>query len=416
MGIGVLPPTPLAANSIIRGYDKELRMKEALDDIYEDSKGMYVLEKEQVPNAIRMMVDKTEKVKSNNVTITMVLRLGGTGVYDPNMLIGTESRPVTKTFTIYYNIVRKAVTSPGYGPDFQDAKPYGLYEKWIDQLAQWNKDHHGWSIRQTILEQYGESLVHGRTAPFCQRNWTPNILVAGMGWRQMQVPYNTNRANYTTAIVNRIVTSGGGSLAPIVSQTLNAPNLTNANNLALENRVMMLQIGGLPGGKGWVLTMGEIQAAYLGDATWSQRNLGSLYIAKAALPDKIQNWRGVMGAYKNLLLVQDMMQPTLIISGTSEPWGMTAGYVEPGDNDQRQRGNALTRDTAFILGKASVVDWQKEALRHVTQDDDYKYVMGHGTARCEGVQMPIYDQQVPVAGTHEQYSSMVMILGLPDYI
>ena len=416
MGVGVLPPQQLAANSIIRGYDKELRMKSALDDIYEDVSGMYVLEKEQVPNAIRMIVDKTEKAKSNNVTITMMLKLGGDGVYDPDMLIGTENIVATRSFTIYYNIVRKAVTTPGYGPDYQDAKPYGLYEKWVDQLALWNKEHHGWSIRQTVLEQYGESLVHGRTVPFCQRNWTPNILVAGRGWRQMQVAYNTNRANYTTAVVNSIVASGGGSLSPLITQTLNAPNLTNGNNLALDNRIEQLQIAGLPGGKGWICTMGEIQAAYLGDATWSQRNLGSLYIAKAALPEKVQNWRGVMGVYKNFLLVLDMMQPTLIVSGTSEPWGMTAGYVEPGDNDQRQRQNSLTRDTVFILGKAAVVDWQKEALRFVRQTDDYEYVDGRGTSVCEGVQMPIYDQQVPVAGSHEQYSSMVMICGLPDYV
>jgi len=416
MGVGVLPPTPLARNSIIRGYDKELRMKSALDDIYEDVSGMYVLEKEQVPNAIRMVVDKTEKVKSNNVTITMVLRLGGGGVYDPNPLIGTEARPVTKSFTIYYNICRKAVTTPGYGPDDEDAKPYELYEKWVDQLALWNREHHGWSIRQTILEQYGETLVHGRTLPFCPRNWTPNILVAGMGRRQMQVAYNTNRANYTTSIVNRIVLSGGGSLAPLVTQTMNVPTLTNAQNIALDNRITQLQIPGLPGGRGWILTMGELQYAFLGDATWSQRNLGSLYVAKAALPEKVQNWRGVCGAYKNFLLVQDMMQPTLIVSGTSEPWGMTAGYVEPGDNDQRQRDNSMTRDTAFILGKAAVVDWQKMPLRHVKQDDDYEYIMGHGTAVCEGVQMPIYDQQVPGVGTHEQYSSAVIILGLPDYV
>jgi len=416
MGVGVLPPQQLAANSIIRGYDKELRMKSALDDIYEDSKGMYVLEKEQIPNAIRMIVDKTEKTKSNNVTITMMLRLGGMGVYDPNPLIGTEGRVRTKSFTIYYNIARKAVTTPGYGPDYQDAKPYGLYEKFVDQLAVWNREHHGLSIRQTILEQFGEALVHGRTLPFCQRNWTPNILVAGMGWRNMQVPYNVNRANYTTAIVNRIVLSGGNALAPIVTQTLNAPNLSNAANIALARRIMMLQIAGLPGGKGWILTMGEIQATYLGDATWSQRNLGSLYIAKASLPEKVQNWRGVMGAYKNFLLVQDMMQPTLIISGTSEPWGLTAGYVYPGDDDQRQRGDQFTRDTVFINGKACVVDWQKEALRFVRQLDDYEYIDGRGTSVCEGVQMPIYDQQVPGLQTHEQYSSMVMICGLPDYV
>ena len=114
---------------------------------------------------------------SNNITITMVDKLGGEGRYDTQLLIGFENRPVTRAFTIYRNMVRKAVTTPGYGPDDLDAKPYNLYEFWIDQLANWNKEHYGRSIRQAILEQFGETLVHGRTAALHVRNWHPNLAI-----------------------------------------------------------------------------------------------------------------------------------------------------------------------------------------------------------------------------------------------
>jgi len=416
MGLGLNPVNALPAASIIRGYDKTLQMITMLDDIYETLSGDYLLDKKSVPDAIRMKMNDNELSKSNNVTITLLDHLDGMATYDPNPLIGNEQMPRTKTFTCYSNIFRKAVGSPGYGPDKKDAEGYGLYDKWIDKLGVWNKEHHGLSIRQALLERFGESLVHGRTSSLCPRAWTPNILVAGLGRRAMKVTYNANNATYTTNIINAILASGGGSISPLVTQTLNQPNLSNANILALMHRITQISIPGLPGGKGWILTHSEEQGMYLGDPAWSARNLGSLYTATACLNEKVQNWPGVMGAYKNFLLVQDVRQPTLIISGTSSPFGMTAGYVEPGDEDERQKDNINTRDTATILGKAAVFDWTREALRHIKQDDDYEYQLGHGTSKVEGVTMPIYDQQNPDKGTLRQFSSMQMVLGLPEYV
>ena len=413
MGVGVFAPVALAAASQIAGFDKELRMKSQLDDIYETLAGMYVLDKKSVPdNAIRMKVDARARAESNNITITMMMRLGGAGTYDPNILIGQENIPQTKTVTIYRNIVRKAVTSPGYGNEYLDANPYGLYEKWIDQLSVWNKEHHGWSIRQTVLEQYGESLVHGRTIGLCPRNWTPNILVAGLDRTTMQVAFNNNNAPYTTAIVNRILMSGGGNLAPLVTQTLNQPNLSNAQNLALENRIEMLKLPGVAGGRGWVMTMSELQATYLTDPVWSARNLGTIDSNTKGLTDEMISWPGVFSIYKNFLLVQDMRQPTLRITGTSEPWGLAAGYVEPGDDDQRERDDLNTRDTVFILGANGIIDWNPEKLHFIKQDDDYGMVQGRGTALVEGLCQPIYDR----AGVHEQFSTMVLICSLPSYV
>ena len=285
-----------------------------------------------VPDAIRMKLNSAALAESNNVTVTMMMELGGMGIYDPNSAVGRENRVQTKTLKVYHNIMRKVLTTPGYGNEARDAKPYSLYEKFVDQLAKWNKQHHGLSIRQALHEQFGESLVHGRTLAASQRNWSPNILVAGLDRRVMQVAYNTNRAAYTTDIVNRIQTSGGGSLNPLVTQTLNMPNLTNAQILAIANRIEPLSLP-VPGGKGWVLTMSEIQAGYFGDPTWSTRNLGSLYQGKAALSEKAMSWPGVMGIFKKFLLVEDLLQPTYIVSGSSEPWGMTAGYMLPGTDN-----------------------------------------------------------------------------------
>lgn len=415
MGIGVLPPPILATPSQIRGYDKRLQMKDALLDIWEISSGMYVQDKKSIPDAIRMKVDEKALGESNNVTISWMGRLRGPGIYDPQQAIGREQTPSTKTTTIQRNIVRKVVVKPGYGPDDLDQNPYGLYTKWLDQLSLWNQEHHGMSIRQTVVETYGESLVWGRTAALCPRNWNPNIIIAGRTLRNMQVAFSANRATYTTRIVNSIFTSGGNSLVPTINQTLNQPNLSNAQNTALRMRISKLNLPGFPGG-GWVMTMSELQAVYLSDPAWSARNLGNLYTAVNRLNEKVQNWSGVIGKYKNFLLVEDVMQPTLKISGTSDPWGMTAGYMLPGDDEDREREDPDTRDTFFILGKAAIIDWRAQAIRHIKQTDDYGIRLGHGTALTEGLTLPIYDQEFPGAGTHEQYGCILGVAGLPDYV
>jgi hypothetical protein len=418
MGVGVLAPTALAANSLIRGYDKELRMKSILDDIYEQLSGDFLLDRQSFPkDALRLKIDAKAKSESNNITITMVLRLRDFGVYDPNIAIGNEARPITRSLIVRRNIVRKVVTTPGYGVDDLDAKPYGLYKNWVDQLAIWNKEHHGLSIRQAILEQYGESLVHGRTLAACPRNWNPQFLIAGLGRTNMRVNYNVDRAAFTTSIINRILLSGGGSLNPLVTQTLNMPNLSNICLLALERRIAQLNIPGLPGGRGWVQTFSEIQGVYLGDTAWSARNLGSSWADISRLPQPVQQWSGVMGKYKDLLLVQDERQPTLIISGTSAPFGLVAGYMLMGDVDARQRDNLWTRDTSFTLGNGCLIDWTAMPLRHIRQQDDYGMVDGHGTAKVEGVMIPIFGNPEGLVGTaQEQYSSMVTACGLPEYV
>ena len=417
-GVGVLPVTALAAASQIAGFDKELRMKSVLDDIYEQFSGLYFLDRKSIPDdALRLKVDAKAKAESNSVTITMMLHIRGGGVYDPATLIGTEVRPTTYSLIIRKNIVRKAVTSPGYGPDEEDARPYGLYKEWIDALALWNKEHHGWSIRQAILEQFGESLVHGRTLAASPRNWNVNILVGGLGRVNMQVNYNNNRAALTTSMVNRILLSGGGTMNPLITQMLNQPNLSNACLLALDNRLAKLKLPGMPGDGGYLATISEIQHTYLGDPAWSARNLGTEWSNVTELNDKVQQWSGIIGKYKNLYICIDERQPTIKVSGTSSPFGLSAGYVLMGDVDNRDRGNLWTRDTMFIMGKAAIVDWLSDPLRHITQDDDYKMVMGHGTAVVEGISQPIFGRAEGLTGTAlEQYSSMVMILGLPEYV
>jgi len=416
MGVGVLAPLQLPAQSQKVGYDKKLRRQALPADIYTALSGLYNTVKKSIPNAIYMMVEDVVTSDSTRAVITLKKPLQQGGVYGNAVAIGNEERPVTKAVTIYRNNCRKVVTTPGYGVRKLDSAYLRLYEEHIDDLATWNKEEEGLEIRQAFMERYGETLQFGDTAAAAVRNFNPNIAVCGLPIRTWKPVFSTNVATYTTNIVNAIVAAGGGSILPTVNQTLNQPNLSNMSNEALARRIPTINIPGLPGGNGYVFTYSELQATYLGDPAWSQRNLGDLYTKITDLPDKVQNWPGVQGAYKDLLLVVDPRQPTLNPTGSSAPFGLSAGYMWPGDIDLRYRDDRDVCDTTFLHGKGSLVNWQAEKLHHIQQTDDYGAIVGHGTARVYGVQSCWFDQQVPNMGSVEYYGGILGLCRLPDYV
>ena len=416
--IGVAPPTALEVQSRVVGYDKRLRMKALVTDIWSKLSGIYNPERQSLPDAIKMMVGANVLSDSLEAVITMKLKLRAGGVLGNNFAIGTEERPVTKAFKIYCNNLRKVVDTPGYGRRNIEAKPYGLYEQHVEDLGDWNKEMEGLEIRQTVVERYGETLIYGDTAATCVRNWNPNIFICGRGshYRNAQPAYSTNRNTYTQNIVAGVIAAGGGSLTPTNTQVLNQVNASHLQNMAIAQRITPISIPGLPGGKGYVVLISELQAMYFGDPAWANRNFGDLWRDIGRQNDLVMKWPGVIGSWKKLLFVEDPRMPTLIPTGTNQPYGLSAGYLWPGDVDERERDNSDVIDCFMLCGQAAVVTWTPEKLHHIQMSDDYGAIMGHGTALVRGCQMPVYDQQTPGVGTQEQYSSILGLARLPAYV
>lgn len=417
MAIGVNAPAALSAQSQKLGFDSELRMKSLLESIYTDLKGLYNTEKKSIPNAIYMEIQEAALSDTHTATITMLLKLSQTGVYGNAVAIGQEELPTTKAGTIYRNNCRKVVAQPGYGARELDARHLKLYKEHVNNLGDWNKEEEDLEIHQGLLETFGETLRHGDTAAVCVPNWNANMFIAGLDMFDANQPvYSSNPATYSNNIVAGILASGGGSLAAIPNQTLNQPVLSNLSNFTLARRITPIRIPGLPGGKGYVMTISEIQAMYLGDPVWSARNLGSLYIQLNNLPEKVQNWTGVLGAYKDLLIVQDVRQSTVLPAGSSAPYSLTAGYMWHGDTDLRNRNNPFIRDVVMVHGAGAVWKWYPQKIHFIDQKDDYGAIEGVGTACVRGIGSLVLDQQTPIAGSHEQFSSVCCLCSMPDYV
>jgi hypothetical protein len=414
--IGVTPPAILPAQSQLLGFDSELRMKSLLQSIYTDVKGHYNAETKKMSAGIYMEISNAALSKSHTATITMALHLRAAGVMGNAVAIGSEELITTKAATIYRNNCRKVVANPEYGVRKLDQDYLNLRKTNVDNLGVWNQDEEDLEIHQGLLETYGETLYWGDTAAICVPNWNANMFVAGLGSDFSQQPvYSANPATYTNRIVAAILASGNGSFAPIPNQTLNQPNLSNLSNFALSRRIARLPIPGAPGGKGFILSVSEHQAMYLGDPVWSARNLGSLWIQFNNLNEKVQNWSGALGMYKDMLVVVDHRFATVLPAGTSEPYSMTSGYMWHGDTDRRNLDNPFVRDVCVLHGNGAVWKWYPEKIHFIEQYDDYGAIKGIGTACVRGIGSLVYDQQTPAAGTQEQFSSVICLCSRPDY-
>jgi hypothetical protein len=416
MGIGVLGPQAMALQSQKRGWASKLQMKSVLKDIFSNQEGLYNTETKSIPNAIYMSIEDSALSETSSATITMLLPIRGAGVYGNDIAIGHEELAETKAMTIYRNNCRKPVGTTQYGYEYLSQQHLGLFKKHIDNLADWNRDEEGLEIRQAILETYGETLRNGDTAAACVPNWNAHVFIAGLGINS-QPAYNVDPAIYSNLIVLGMLASGGGSLTPIKAQTLNGNVLSNLSNFALANRIEPLSLP-VPGGKGYILTVSELQAMFLSDPNWATNNLGGLYRDITALP-KLQemNWPGVCGAWKDIVIVQDPKAPTVTPTGSGDTYGLTAGYMWHGDTDRRDRTNVHARDVGMLLGKAALWKWVPEKYHMEEQLDDYGKVRGVLIACVRGIGASMFDAPTPFLGTMgEQYSSAVVLFGIPAFV
>jgi hypothetical protein len=105
--------------------------------------------------------------------------------------------------------------------------------------------------------------------------------------------------------------------------------------------------------------------------------------------------------------------PTLIPSGTAEPWGLRAGYVWPQEDDLRERDNALTRDACILHGAGGIANFEQEKMHFITQDWDYEVRNGKGYAGVRGIQQLQFDTTPTDAtgASRAYYGSAIVVCG-----
>ena len=402
--MSILAINRLAANSRVIAFDTRLQARSQVVDIYSDLSGVYNRENESFPkNAIMAKVKDQSTSKS---VITLREAYEDEGVYGTTAAVGTEEMPKTKTAQTFQNTWRKVVGKPGYGLRKLEAEDYKLYEQNEEGVTMWKKEDKGYAIRKCLVETFSPNLLVGDTSTDCVAQWNMNIFIPTLGIFD-QPEFDSDRATHTNNICEGLVAAGG--FDQYTARTLTSTVLEDISNYALAKRLLPLTIPGLPTGEGFVLTVSEIQAAYLTNPIWTSNNLGSLWKDITQQSDTVQKWRGTIGSYNNILIICDPRVPMLLPGGSAEPYSLSAGYMVWNSRDARFRNRKHAKDLAILHGRGAYISVEGEPEHWIADERDYGMHQGLGIAGVSGEQLPIFADEDDADDVVNMTSALILL-------
>ena len=404
----------LDSNAVIQNYSKELRRKAIPRDIYTNVRGDPVLwegGRMAIPQSIYTPIAAKDSSMATTVRITMKMPLNGNPLLGGTVAIGTEIAPIIRTATLYRNNYRIVVQDePGYGIDKLDAAPYRLYQEHVNDLGPHAAAYEGLQIRTSLVESYPDNLQGGVTAATCVAQFNPNFYVCGALLNQ-QPAFHTTATTYVNRICGAINTANGG-MRGAASGMLLCKSIDAMVVQALRRRMKPVS-GKRPY---FLLTISDVQAANFSDPAVTG-SLGSRFIAQNRMDNmEQQNWTGMLGRYTtssgvDVFLVVDERLPILNVSGTGAPYSISAQYMWPTDNDDRDLTDRHSYDACILHGQGAIVNLEPEKLHYVKDNYDYGIRNGYGYAGVRGIQLLQFDTTpVTAAGTAREYwGSMVVV-------
>lgn len=414
------------AQALITKYSNQLRRKAILRDIYTNIRGediIYQGSRITIPNGIYTKMKSSDMSGANNVRVILKMPINANILRGNAVAMGTEVQFQIRSGTLYRNNYRfVAQAPPGYGEHKLDAEPYKLYEEHVRDLAPHASAEEGLEIRMGLVETYGWNLQFGSTAGVCPAQWSRNFFVAGLGINQ-QPAFHPAWQTYTNRIVSAIDLAAGGNgngtsgFSQSLGQMLNGNTIDNIMRWALRRRMAPLTMNGR---SAFVMSISQLQAQRFSDPAVVD-SMGARWVPQNRLNESTQNWYGIIGKYvsatgADVYFVLDERLPTLLPTGSAPPFGLTAGYVWPTDNDLRNLDNPLVRDACILHGRGALVNWEPERMHMISQDWDYDVRNGAGYAGVRGIQQLQYDTfpADPLGLSREYFGSAVIVCGRKD--
>ena len=406
---------------VVRKFSKTLRRRAIPKSIYANITGERIIYKRQelsMPGDVITRLSPEEVGGANNVRVGLKMEANANILRGNAVAMGTEVPPIVKSGTLYRNNYRIVFQDkPGYGEHRLDAEFYRLYETHAKDLAPHAAAEEDLEIHMGLVETNGWNLQAGSTAATCPAQWNRHCFVAGAGTVWQQPAFHPNWATYTNRIVGAMDTASGGTgtFPQTAGQMLSGRVMDELVRFAFMRRLWPLMIGG---NQAFVLTVSQLQASRFSNPNFVD-TLGNRYTRTNNIEvEEVQNWYGLLGKWMSaagadVYIVRDDRLATLIPSGTAEPFGLTAGYMWPTANDQRQLDNPLTRDASILHGAGALYLMEPEKLHMISQDWDYNVRNGVGYAGVRGYQHLQFDTTPvdPTGAQREYFGSALVVLG-----
>jgi hypothetical protein len=363
-----------------------LTFRATLSDVFVASMGNVVKNHNSdeftLPDTMCMKMTAPNGAKTMSMTVADPLR-GATRAGDDQQS-GFEIGQRMRYMLAHYNEYSQAVSTTTRGVEHNTIQgQFKLYDYAQPQLSKYFQEIDGRQFRQSSLETYSSELIKDRGL---NKHWNPNVFIANVD-PGSQPAYDSTLQAYTASITDAMAgaaTGTNGVNANVSIEYLDALQDHAETNLRIEP----LMTGG---GETYIVVLPSNQVAKL---TSLVGVLGEMWQRKTALTTDELTYPGVIGRYKKLLIVSDSRYATLEAVYTSSSEAMAVTYVEPGNEDTRNKTVYTTATNQAwsiggLYGSKAFLDWTVRDLHYAEEEAEYKKYKGIGAFTERGIQLAL---------------------------
>lgn len=408
-------------------YDRALQMDNTLDDIWNPSMENVVDIKGDVitsmPESVFMKGPQQER-GSYKMVLAMTTPFKEAGREGPEPLLGYEEDDELLHMSIYSNDLKKAAKRLGWGLQYEMVNSTGVYQLRPAKFKKWHQENRGRRIREASMLTFEGALTKDPFAStvrqqFCSNIFIPNLAIGDMPvWDVTDLTVTAGSADslgfyplktfsgadsYVESIADKMLTASGTGSAALAFMSVD--NLVDLDYYC-EHIVKMPKIK-IGKASGYIFVVPAEVAYYLSNPN-KTGSFGAYYKDITQMSKEEMEFGGILGKFKNLWFKVDSRGPTLTVSGSSGSYTLKPGFVNPGNNDDRNMSpwSATSGsvnyvfDVGFVYGAGSLFESIMVPPQYGNKEStEYMQIVGEAMYEIGGIQQVRFDVDTPTDAT-----------------
>jgi hypothetical protein len=402
-------------------WDRTLRESNTLDDIWNHLK-MSVdvrMSEIEIPDTVFMQFQTPPKGNHRMVVgMTTPLKKAFQEGTDETML-GNEEQLELMHLTLRYNELKKAVAYRGWGIEFNDLESTGLYGTINPKFQKAWAEYRGRRIRETLMLTVASELTK---APInLKQQFNSNVFICNLAmgdqptWSIADVETDVdaeataygykgtdflggdnpgNNDNYIDELASKMLQASGTSNS--AQAWMDVHNLADLE-LFVRTRLKLMPVT-IGKKRGFLFIIPSDVASYLTNPARAG-SMGSIWKDYADLSIEEQSVPGMLGRYRSLWFIEDERAPTLTVDGESGTYTLRPGFMQIGDNDERNANPWSSSNHVFevgtVVGAGALAEWIVNPLAYAQEGTEYGQLLGKGSYMCGGIQLGRFDVDEP---------------------
>lgn len=423
-----IPGTPstlsgLGSTGIRRVYwESKLRRDSIRPSVFEQLKGaIKVVDNviSTVKTGIFIEINQPPE-SSQSVRLSMRTPLRKAPIYGTgNDVLGNEDEQGLIWTELFYNEIKKGVKYKKWGYDFNDTRYLNYVETNSEAITEFMAENRDTRIHQALTVTYADELTYApvSASPIFNKNWVlPNISDASYPAWDLTAPTVTNGAADSDSYYSSRTYSGATSMVENIAAALLSASGTGSTSKALMTVDFLAQLSyylpsqlimepiELDGVATYIILVADRVANWM----MNPNNTGSWgshmkSVAEYKDPQRMQLLGEFGRAYGNLVFVRNLRAPTLKVSGSAGSYTLQVGYVQPGNNDDRNNSDWSATsgslnyvfDLCYALGKNALAEYVVDPMRSdLFENTEYGKIEGRAAYMGSGMQLLWFDKDV----------------------